>query len=942
MPGKKHTSPIFTVAVMAAVITGAAQAQSLTSPDRPILQYFEASWNTIRYRMPDVFMAGYGATWLPPVWKGQGGTASIGYDLFDRFDLGTAAAPTHYGTENDFRFMVQDFHRANVEVYLDLIMNHNGTKDLNTPGFLSQGGYPGFLLQEPGGDANGDFNAYAGGCPQSTSCCSCYDLFNGRLLGLIDIGQQKNLMYIRHPTTATPPSGVNIPAGTLYNTVKASNARFYPDQALTPVVVTNPGTTRNPGSTMATIYPFNTADPMQGDSVAENATGLLLRSTRWMMEEFGVDGFRLDAAKHIQSWFWDTFWDRAVYQRRRAFDGSLVTAYSFVEVVDNNTFKLDYVRKPGEPGGTGGWPAQGWEFGNRDALDLDEAGALRNIMGANGADSWQNALNASVDLNDDGFQNGSAGVHHVTSHDNGWQVPNGQPTSTQPTTNGTATVEDISAQAYVLMRPGRPNIYYHAFEFGTEPGNFPRRFGREDAIGTYDPYISKLVGIRTGYARGWYFGINNTDSVNSSTADVLVFTRRTPNSVDNLLVAVNDKTSNGFETRNVATAFPNGTRLWELTGNAADPIVDPNNNIADVLVVDSAVGTGRLRDASNPANQYLKVPNMRNANGVFHGRSYVVYGPTPPSGTLSITNVANTIPPDDVSVPVYRRRITPIDVVTGNSFEIVMQTTQTDPLDPDTDDKAVFRIDSGFVDRNGNAAIDYNASAFEAGFENFLTQSSPLFGGGTGTYRQTIDASQLAPGYHYITVWVFKHRTTGWPIFKEFRKVIYIDRSPLPFTLITPTQTGNDDITATNYTARVLVGDPSITRVHIFANQKAGTDLVALANANQGVATADGLEFRRTIFGAVKGNHRIDVVAFNDIGSYTITSYVGINADTAIGAGLGDVNTSYTIDGDDVQPAVGLISGVTQSFNPALDFNADGLNDVSDLPPLVAAILGQP
>src|SRR5262249_12881987 len=121
---------------------------------------------------------------------------------------------------------------------------------------------------------------------------------------------------------------------------------------------------------------------------------------------------------------------------------------------------------------------------------------------------------------------------------------------------------------------------------------------------------------------------------------------------------------------------------------------------------------------------------------------------------------------------------------------------------------------------------------------------------------------------------------------------------------------------------------------------KAGTDLVALANANQGVTTVDGLNFSRSIFGAVKGNHRIDVVAFNDIGSYTIRSYVGINANTAIGAGLGDVDTSYFIGGNDNQPAVGLISGVTPSFNPALDFNADGLNDVNDLSPFVQKLLG--
>ncbi len=915
---------VIRVALLAVASTATPSfGQSLTTPDRPILQYFEATWSTIRYRMPDVFMAGYGATWLPPVWKGQSGTASIGYDLFDRFDLGTAAAPTHYGTESDFRFMVADWHRADCEVYVDLIMNHNGTKDKSTPGFLTQGGYPGFLLQESGGDPDGDFHAYDNvtNCPQSTSCCACYDLFQGRLVGLIDIAQEKNLQYIRHPTTATPTNGTNIPAGTLYNRVSASNARFYPDRDLPAINFTNPGTTRHPGSTNVTIYPFNTVDPMQGDSVPENATALLLRSTRWMLEEIGIDGFRLDAAKHIPTWFWDNFWDNAVYLRRKAFDGSMVTAYSFVEVVDNNSFIRDYVRKPGEPGGSGGWPPSGWQFGYRDALDLNEAGQLRDLISAAGLGSWQNVLNASCDLSDDGFQNGSMGVHHVSSHDNALPV-------------GT---DDTVGWAYVLMRPGRPNVYYNAFQFGPEPNDFPRRGGRDDAIGAGGNRITKLVQLRNEYARGWYWGINSTDPVNQSTADVLAFTRRTPSSVDNVLVGLNDRQDNGFDIRDVATNFPNGTRLHELTGNAADPLVDPTGEIPDILVVNAS---GRLSDASNPSRQHVRVPRARNSSGVFHGRGYVVYGPTPPSGTLTITNVAETIPPDDVSVPVWRRRLTPIDVIRSDTFEIQLQTTQTDPLDPDTDNKAVFWIDSGYRDYNGNGSIDYNASAFEAGAENFLTQNSPLWGGGTGTYRQVIDATQLANGYHYIKVWAYKRRASGWPIFREFRKVIYVDRQPLPFGLTAPSQTCGNDITTSNYTATVVVGDPSVTRVHIFANQKAGTDLVALANANQGVTTVDGLTFRRTIFGAVKGNHRIDVVAFNDIGSYTIQSYVGIGANTLIGAGLGDLNTSYTIDGADIQVAAGLLTGAINAFNPALDYNCDGLNDANDVPGFVNSLLG--
>src|SRR5206468_12568095 len=107
-----------------------------------------------------------------------------------------------------------------------------------------------------------------------------------------------------------------------------------------------------------------------------------------------------------------------------------------------------------------------------------------------------------------------------------------------------------------------------------------------------------------------------------------------------------------------------------------------------------------------------------------------------------------------------------------------------DPFDLDTDDRAVLRIDSGYQDVNGNGVIDHT-TGLDAGFEDFLTLNSPRCGGGpncggggTGTYHQLIDATQLTEGYHYITVRAYRHRDAGDPLFKEFRKVILIDRLP--------------------------------------------------------------------------------------------------------------------------------------------------------------------
>src|SRR4051794_20042741 len=90
-----------------------ARAADVSPP--VVLQYFESQWQTMEKRLPDVFMAGYGALWTPPpgraLYVDQGG--GIGYDLYDRFDLGKAGDRTPYGTETGYRSLVNAVHQMN-------------------------------------------------------------------------------------------------------------------------------------------------------------------------------------------------------------------------------------------------------------------------------------------------------------------------------------------------------------------------------------------------------------------------------------------------------------------------------------------------------------------------------------------------------------------------------------------------------------------------------------------------------------------------------------------------------------------------------------------------------------------------------------------------------------------------------------------------------------
>lgn len=913
-----------------------ASAAALADDRLRILQWFETSWKNIERRTPDLFMVTYNGMWVPPVSKASSG--SPGYDPFDRFDLGSPGAETIYGTESSFRQMVQELHLANVQVFPDIIMNHNGgrTSDAN---FLAAGGWPGFYVPGAGADFWGDFHD---GTTQSIDPGGAnYNLFTGDLVGLIDIAQEKNYSFIRQPVEPNP---LNIPPGTQRNKPNAANRRFYPDTSLTPLSFTNFGAQGDGASW--TIYPFNTANPLSPTAtpVAENATGLLNRWCRWMIEVQGVDGFRLDAAKHIPNWYWNNFYDPSVYQRRITPAGTRATPFSFGESVSSNSFVQTYIRnKDG--------------FGNRDALDLNEAGGLRDLLNARGFGRWgkdspsdgEGPLERSIDTTDDGFNNGSQGVHHFVSHDNG-TTGNGGSAPGIPS----AFQQGLVQNAYVLFRSGTPIVYFNGREMHdrfASRGFWPRE-GNPTALGDTDARLKKLVQIAAAYVRGdntnnpsapkSYFRIlNSTDTVNTSLADVLVIERTnwnpsTPTSnigvsaAANVIIGLNDRydAESGAtrQLRNVQTSFTPGTRLVELSGAAADPVVNNAGAIPQVLTVD--------------ANRrvLLTIPNNTNSAGVEHNRGYVIYGPIAPVGNLNVLEVqaggARTTPvqiaPDPVSVPSYARRNTPLDIISTPTFEIRLDTTKADPLDPNWDDFAVFRIDQGFRDFNGNGSFDQPASLqIDGGFERFLTQFSPIAGpfgtGGAGTYRQVIDTSLLSEGIHYLSVICYRRRTDGGaPIYTDFRKVFYVDRSPPAVALqdLTPSGPGFTlTLTGANE-LRVVAADRTTTSVWILVNAPIATDALTLIGPGNLASQHDRLEWRRNPGTIPAGSaNSITVVAQELSGRYSVTRYNNI----AIALGSGDVNLDGRSTIDDLYSSWQL-----SSYTAEADLNRDGFLTSAD------------
>src|SRR5205085_2195715 len=86
-----------------------AHAQDVSAP--AIFQDFENTYKTIENRTADIFMAGYGSVYTPPPGRADLSNFSVGYDVYDRFDLGKAGNPTLYGTETGLKALVNSVHR---------------------------------------------------------------------------------------------------------------------------------------------------------------------------------------------------------------------------------------------------------------------------------------------------------------------------------------------------------------------------------------------------------------------------------------------------------------------------------------------------------------------------------------------------------------------------------------------------------------------------------------------------------------------------------------------------------------------------------------------------------------------------------------------------------------------------------------------------------------
>lgn len=100
-----------------------------------MMQYFEwymdckqNLWNDITRDAENLAKDGITALWLPPAYKGFGGKDEVGYAAYDVYDLGEfdqkGTVKTKYGSKDEYLEMIQVLKQTGIESYADIVLNH--------------------------------------------------------------------------------------------------------------------------------------------------------------------------------------------------------------------------------------------------------------------------------------------------------------------------------------------------------------------------------------------------------------------------------------------------------------------------------------------------------------------------------------------------------------------------------------------------------------------------------------------------------------------------------------------------------------------------------------------------------------------------------------------------------------------------------------------------
>jgi len=211
-------------------------------------------------RAGELAEAGFSAVWIPPAFKGTG-TEDVGYGIYDLYDLGEfeqkGTVRTKYGTKRELLHMIESFHKKGVHIYADVVMNHKAGGDRQEK-FIA--------IQVDSQDRNKEI-----GSPVEISAWTGFD-FTGR-------GDR----YSKFKWNYNHFNGVD------YDEITGKKGIF---RIIGEDKGWNLGVSVERGN--YDYLMFTDIDHAHPEVKAE-----FINWAKWFIDETGVDGFRLDAVKHI-------------------------------------------------------------------------------------------------------------------------------------------------------------------------------------------------------------------------------------------------------------------------------------------------------------------------------------------------------------------------------------------------------------------------------------------------------------------------------------------------------------------------------------------------------------------------------------------------------------------------------------------------------------------
>ncbi len=106
-----------------------------------MMQYFEwylecnqNLWNNLSNEAEKLSNLGITALWLPPAYKGIGGKDEVGYGVYDVYDLGEfdqkGTIKTKYGSKEEYINCIKTLKQNGIEAYADIVLNHKMGADM--------------------------------------------------------------------------------------------------------------------------------------------------------------------------------------------------------------------------------------------------------------------------------------------------------------------------------------------------------------------------------------------------------------------------------------------------------------------------------------------------------------------------------------------------------------------------------------------------------------------------------------------------------------------------------------------------------------------------------------------------------------------------------------------------------------------------------------------